>query len=408
MKTVLLRLSGFAVLPLLSLNTPLLLLPIVSTIVGGEGVSSVISGQAIGTFAATVLMWGWNVEGPVAIARAADDSERRAIYAQSMRMRVTLLAVVIPVVVVVIALVAVPSFRLDAIWMGLATAMAGMSPAWFCIGLGRPKLLAAYDTVPRFLATVVAAPLLLATGQLWLYTALLALTTVIALVAFHRRFARAGRWFPTSLGESLRLLRQQGNTAGINVAGSAYASTPAPIATVTSPPLQSGSLSTADTLYRFGIFTVVALGNAFQSWVIEPGIANRRERHRLAMWAHAVLGVAGGAILTGFGPWVSELLFAGEARATPLVCFFYGLSFFFLSASTPLIRNMLIPAGRQPLVLRWTLFSAVSGVAAMVTFGLTGFSMGIPLGMAFSEAALFVALLAPALREIRTEERPMS
>jgi O-antigen/teichoic acid export membrane protein len=403
MKTVLLRLSGFTVLPLLSLITPLLLLPIVAGIVGGDGVSSVISGQAIGTFAATILMWGWNVDGPVAVARAADERERASIYALSMRTRLVLLALVLPLTAIVAALVAVPEFRLEAIWMALATAMAGMSPAWFCIGLGQPKLLAYFDTIPRFVATILAAPLLLATHQLWNYTALLAVGTIIGLIAFHRRFSRGTRWLPRSARESLRALRSQGHTAGINLAGSAYASTPAPIATVTSTPAASGSLSTADTLYRFGIFTIVALGNAFQSWTIEPGASNRRQRHSAAIWAHAGLGVLGAAILTLLGPWVSGILFAGEARATTLVCLFYGVAFFFLSASTPLIRNVLIPGGRQPFVLRWTLVSAVLGVTAMVVFGLGGFVAGIPLGMALSEAVLWAALLAPALRQLRRE-----
>jgi hypothetical protein len=100
---------------------------------------------------------------------------------------------------------------------------------------------------------------------------------------------------------------------------------------------------------------------------------------------------------------VSGILFAGEARATTLVCLFYGVAFFYQSASTHLIRNVLIPGGRQPFVLRWTLVSAVLGVTAMVVFGLGGFVAGIPLGMALSEAVLWAALLAPALRQLRRE-----
>jgi PST family polysaccharide transporter len=403
MKTVLLRLSGFAVLPLLSLITPLLLLPVVAGIVGGDGVSSVISGQAIGTFAATVLMWGWNVDGPVAIARAADARERASIYALSMRTRLVLLIIVLPLTALVAAVVAVPEFRLEAIWMALATALAGMSPAWFCIGLGQPRLLAYFDTIPRFVATILAAPLLLVTHQLWNYTVLLAGGTVVGLFAFHRRFSRGSRWLPRSARESIGALQAQRHTAGINLAGSAYASTPAPIATVTSSPAASGSLSTADTLYRFGIFTIVALGNALQSWTIESGATNTRRRHSAAIWAHAGLGVLGAVILTLLGPWVSGILFAGEARATTLICFLYGVAFFFLSASTPFIRNVLIPAGRQPFVLGWTLVSAVLGVTAMAAFGLGGFVAGIPLGMALSEAVLWAALLIPALRQLRRD-----
>ena len=401
MKTVLLRLSGFAILPLLSLVTPLLLLPIVSSIVGGNGVSSVVSGQAIGTFAATILLWGWNVEGPVAIARSTTAIERGSIYAQSMRTRLLLSIVVLPLTAAVSAAVAVPAFRNEAISMALATAFAGMSPAWFCIGLGQPKLLAIFDTVPRFLATALSAPLLVLSRQVWVYPVVLAIAFAISLWAFHRRFSPRQSWFPASLSEALQGLRRQRHTAGINIASSAYATTPAPIATVTSSPAVSGSIATADTIYRLGIFAVIALGNAFQSWAIEPGIANRVQRHRAAIWAHLALGVIGAAILTALGPVVSGVIFAGQARATMLVCFYYGVAFFFLSASTPLIRNLLIPAGRQAYVLWCTVMSATLGIIAMLVAGITGNPSAIPLGMALSEILLWLVLLLPALRTLR-------
>ena len=223
----------------------------------------------------------------------------------------------------------------------------------------------------------------------------MAATGVAFLVMFHRAFSPGGHWLPADLGGTLRELAAQGRTAGISLAGNAYASTPTPIATATTAPAASGSLATADTLYRFGLFTVVALGNAFQGWTIEHGATNRRQRHLAAIWAHAGLGVLGAAILTVAGPFVSSLLFAGKAQATTELCLYYGLAFLFLSASTPFIRNLLIPAGRQNLVLRWTLISAVFGVAVMIWAGAAGNAPGIALGMALSEAILFVTLLIP-------------
>ncbi|MDI3242678.1 polysaccharide biosynthesis protein [Arthrobacter sp. AL08] len=403
MKTVLLRLTGFAILPLLSLVTPLLLLPVIASVVGAEGISSVISGQAIGTFAATILLWGWNVDGPVAIARAAGSHERSEIYLRSMRTRLLLMILVMPSAGIVAAAVAVPGFRYEAVAMSWAVALAGLSPAWFCIGVGQPRLLALYDTVPRFVATAAAAPVLLLTHQLWYYTILLAVATVLALVGFHRRYSAGGQWLPADLRESFGQLKTQAKTAGISLAGNAYASTPAPIATATTAPQASGSLATADTLYRFGLFTVVALGNAFQGWTIERGATNPARRHLAAIWAHAGLGVLGALILTVLGPFASSLLFAGKLQASTELCAYYGLAFVFLSASTPFIRNLLIPAGRQSQVLRWTLISAVVGVATMIYAGANGNAPGIALGMALSEAVLFVALLIPGLKLLRRE-----
>lgn len=407
MKTVLLRLSGFTFLPLLSLITPLLLLPVISGFVGAAGISSVISGQAIGTFGATVLMWGWNIDGPVAIARSSGAEQRGAIYLSSLRTRLILLLAVVPVVALIAGTVAAPGFSADAISMALASVIAGMSPAWFCIGLGQPQLLALYDTIPRFLATILTAPLLLLTHQLWNYTAILAFATAAALVFFHRRLAPAGNWLPTNVRSAYHELKAQGHTAGINLAGNAYASTPTPIATATTPAVASGALATADTLYRFGLFTVVALGNAFQSWTLERTATDTRRRQFTAIWAHAILGILGAVVLTLLGPPVSLLLFAGQVQASSLVCLYYGIAFAFLSASTPFIRNLLIPAGRQKLILLWTVVSAVLGVTAMLISGMSGNVPGVALGMALSEIFLFFALLFPALRTIDNERNTL-
>ena len=403
MRTVLLRLSGFTILPLLSLITPLLLIPVISGFVGGEGISSVISGQAIGTFAATVLMWGWNVDGPVAVARAASSSDRAGVYLRSIRTRLILLVLTVPAAAAVAAIVAVPAFRWEAVAMTCAVAFAGMSPSWFCIGVGQPRLLAVYDTVPRFVATALAVPVLLISHQLWFYTGLLAATTLASLIVFHRTYSPGGNWWPRDFRGAVRELGAQGRTAGISLAGNAYASTPAPIATASTAPAASSSLATADTLYRFGLFTVVALGNAFQGWTLERGASGRRRRHLAAIWSHIGLGVIGAAVLTVAGPFVSSLLFAGQAQATTELCLYYGLAFLFLSASTPFIRNLLIPAGQQGLVLRWTLISAVFGVAAMIYAGSIGNAPGIALGMALSEAILFVTLLIPGSKLLATE-----
>lgn len=407
MKTVLLRLSGFTFLPLLSLVTPLLLLPIISGFVGAEGISSVISGQAIGIFGATVLLWGWNIDGPVAVARAAGAGDRGAIYLSSIRTRILLMFLIVPLVVGLSAMIAAPGFRAEAVSMALASVLTGMSPAWFCIGMGQPKLLAIFDTVPRFLATAVSAPLLMLTNQLWQYTAILTLATLLALVLFHRRLAPSGPWLPTNVRATLGEIRTQGHTASINLAGNAYASTPTPIATATTSAAASGALATADTLYRFGLFTIVALGNAFQSWTIEAGITNTRQRHVVAFWSHAILGVAGAAVLTAIGPMVSALLFAGQIQASTELCFYYGVAFAFLSASTPFIRNLLIPAGERALILRWTLVSAVIGVAIMLASGFTGNAVGVAMGMALSEVLLFLSLLVPALRALNHGRIPL-
>lgn len=400
MTTVLRRLTGFTVLPLLSLVTPFLLMPVIARVATGAGWSSVVAGQAVGTVGATVVFWGWNVVGPVQAARAQTAQERSDLYAASLRTRLTLLAPVVPIVALVSVLVAQPGFRVVAASMAVATSLLGLSPAWFGIGVGQPILLLRYDTLPRVLAALLAVPVILGTRAIWTYPAILVVATVIGLAAFQRRHAAGSDWSPLPVSRAVEQLREQGGTAGINLVATAYASTPAPVATAAFPGARSSQFASADTIYRLGLFAVTAMGNAFQGWTVEPADDGRR-RHLVAGWAHLGLGVVGALLLVGLGPWATGLLFGAALAAPRDVCAAYGLSFLFLSAGTPLIRNLLIPAGRTRLVLVWTSVSAVVGVVVMVATAASGWLAGVAWGMAASEAAMVAGLLGPALRVLR-------
>lgn len=401
------RLAGFTLLPLLALVMPLVLLPILRSLVAAEGWSSVMAGQSIGTVAAVVILWGWNVDGTVRIARATTPDARAAAYGSSVSTRLLLSAVVLPVALGVAALVARPGFEGPSAAMALGYALAGFSPAWYAIGAGRPLLLGLYDTLPRFLATIASAPLLVVTGSLWWFPGLSLAALAASLAIFGARHAAGASWWPRSLRDTLGELGAQRHTAAISLSGQVYAQTPGPIATATAVTpalaLAAGQLASTDTLYRLGLFSAVALGNAFQAWTLEPGAADRRRRQLAALAAHAVLGLAGLAILVALGPVVSPWIAPDAAAATAPYCLAYGLAFAFLSAATPLIRNLLIPADRQPLVLAITLSAAGIGLAAMLGSGLAGWTLGVAYGMAASELVMLLALLPPALRVLNQE-----
>ena len=402
-RSVLRRLTGFTVLPLLSLVTPFLLLPVVARVAGPSGWSSFVAGQAVGMVGATVVFWGWNVGGPVLVAQASSAVERAEVYAASLRTRYLLLLGVVPAAAVVSALVAQPGHRVDASAMAVATSLLGLSPSWFGIGVGDPWLLFWYDTMPRVVAAVLGAGVVWATGFVWTYPVLLALSVAVSLVAFRRRVvAGVSGTSPFPVSRSGGELRTHLGTAGINLAATAYASTPVPIVTVAFRPEVSSPFASADAAYRLGLFTVTAMGNAFQGWTLEGSGGERRSRHRTAFGAHLVLGVVGGLLFAALGPWVTGFVFGPDVAAPRDVCVWYGVAFLFLSVSTPPIRNLLVPAGRVRLVLGWTLGSAVVGLVLMLGAAVAGWSAGVAAGMAVSEAVLLAGLLGPALRASRS------
>ena len=395
------RLTGFTLLPLLSLVTPFLLLPVVARVSGPAGWSSFVSGQAVGLVGATVVVWGWNVGGPVLVAQAPTPESRAEVYAASLRTRFLLLVAVVPATAAVSAAVAVDGHRVDAAAMAAATSLLGLSPAWFGIGAGQPWLLFWYDTLPRVVAALVGALVVGITAAIWTYPVLLALSVVVSLVLFRRRVTpglSGADLTPWPVRRAAGELREHLGTAGINLAATAYASTPVPVATLAFRPTVSSPFASADAAYRFGLFTVTAMGNAFQGWVLEPDVRDRPARHRLAVWSHVGLGLVGGAAFAALGPWVTGLLFGADVAAPRDVCLWYGLAFLFLSASTPPIRNLLVPAGKVRLVLTWTLASAVVGLAFMVGAAVAGWSAGVAAGMALSELVLLLGVIVPARR----------
>jgi PST family polysaccharide transporter len=270
--------------------------------------------------------------------------------------------------------------------------------------VGEPWLLFWYDTLPRVVAAVVGAGVVAATGWISLYPMLLAVSVAVSLVAFRRRVTpSAAETWPWPVGRAVGELRHHLGTAGINLAATAYASTPVPVATVAFRPDVSSPFASADAAYRLGLFTVTAMGNAFQGWTLEAGAgAERRSRHRSAFLAHLVLGVVGGGLFAALGPWVTGFVFGPDVAASRDVCVWYGVAFLFLSVSTPPIRNLLVPAGRVRLVLGWTLGSAVAGLVLMIGAAVAGWSAGVAAGMAVSEAVLLAGLLGPALRASRS------
>jgi O-antigen/teichoic acid export membrane protein len=406
MRTVLTRLAGFAGFPLLSAVVPIFVMPIIARIAGPLGWSSIGSGLAIGIFASTVILFGWNIEGPVRIARSGDVQVRLRIYGESIGTRLLLCIVVMPVAAALVYLISAPAHRVDAILIALSAASGGLSPAWYFIGIGNPRLLGVVDTIPRVVASLISIPLLLITGQIWLYAAMQLIATVVTMRIFlHLAPGSRGKapkivW---KLGDMLCILRSQAAAAGVNLAGNAYGSTPVPIATATVSGPGASNFASADQLYRYALFPVVVLANAFQGWALEFDGEQGRRRQLVAIGAHVLLGVVGGALLAVFGPLVSSIMFGPALAAGQVTSVFYGLALCFLCIAAPLQRNVLIPAGRASLVFGVTVAAALAGVSTMVVFGTLKSVDGIAFGMAASEAIVLLLLIKPSIKALRSD-----
>lgn len=398
-----LRVAGFAGAPILSALAPFLILPVIPRVVDAEGWASFSAGQAIGILGMVAVLFGWSVIGPVRVARSTDTHERAVILRESLASRAITAAVALPAVGTITFLVAGDSHRADAVAVAVAVAVGGFSPAWFCIGEGNPKALMVFDAVPKLAASAIALPLVASTGLIFWYPLAL-VTFTLPTFAVHALLVLRGH---DPAGEPARgvgvVLRTLVPTAAIDAAGNAYGSTPVPIAASGLSASDAGAFASADRVYRLGLLAVIAIGNAFQAWVLAPAATNRRQRHLLAICVQVTLGILGGATIAIAGPWATALVFSDSVAAPPVTCLLFGIAFLFISSGTPLIRNLLIPAGRVRLVFTATLASAAVGVTVMLCGAFLASESVIASGIASAEAVSFLILLGPAIRELRRE-----
>ncbi|MFH5878529.1 lipopolysaccharide biosynthesis protein [Arthrobacter sp. NA-172] len=398
MKSRLKRLLGFSALPFISAMTPLLLLPIVARLGGPEGWASVSIGQAVGAFGSVAIGYGSMIWGPPAIASSSRDVDRRAIYARVLSSKVLISCIVFPSIVLITMMMSPPKHLLEGIGMALSMALIGWSPSWYLIGLGKPGPIAIVETIPKLVATALSACLLLWTGIIWFYPLCLILATGLGLSLFHRQVLGSmwPRIRPFSL-DTLRMLRFRSNAALIDASGVAYVAAPIPVVSTGGNVSEISSVASGDKIYRYGLFGIVALANAVQGWVLEPKASDAFRRHIVAIVAHITLGLIGLVFLCVAGPLATEILFGSSVAAKNPMMAFYGVAYFSVSASTPFVRNLLIPAGKTRVVLSATIIGAVIGLPSMMLFNSTSGASGVALGLAISEVLVLVITVFAAI-----------
>lgn len=405
-KTPLLRrFAGFTLVPLVGTLAPLLLLPIAARVGGIDGWYSLSVGQAVGTFGSIVISYGWNVLGPALVATASSGEARSAHWAESLRERLLLAVIVVPIAALISVFLATPEYMGFTVAMAVAFSLGGLTPNWYFIGSGDPTSIALFDMVPKLIATLLTAMIIFLTDSLWAYPALWILASLVGLLAAHRSVGYPPVFKGSQVSTTLRGLRKRLGVAMIDGLGGVYISAPVPIAGASGTIAGAGMIASADKLYRFGLIAVSTLGNTLQAWTLDPGAPDPRGRQQKAILAHIVLGVVGMCGLGVLGELATTLLFTSEAKATSEAMWYYGVAFLAVSSSTPLIRNLLVPAFKTRFVLAGTAVGALAGVVAMFLLGKTYGANGVAAGFMLSEIALLLIIIPPAVSQLRSLTR---
>lgn len=393
------RLVGFSTLPFLAAILPLIALPVISRSIGAAEWTAVNVGLSVGAIAAAIALVGWNVLGTPLVALAKSDVERDHLYARSFYIRAAVTLVAAAFASVVCAWVAPSSAVGVAVAFAVATTLNGIGLSWFAVGLSAPSIVVWYEIAPRAVATAAAIIIVPLTHSALWYGLLLCLAAIAGAVAFHVVTWR--RVLPAWPGiDQLRAdVVEMRSAWGVESVGNLYANAPVPVASAVGSVTASAAFSSSDKVYRYGTLGVAAAGNALQGWVLETRREDDRKRRNLvAIVIMTGLGAFGWLFLVFGGPLASGILFGAEKRGDPAAFFFYGVAFFAVSASTPLIRNILIPARRDKPVLIVTVIAAVLGIVLMIVLGLSTGVAGVSAGFAASEVVTLAACWILAIR----------
>lgn len=392
------RLLGFSTLPFLASALPLIALPVVARAASTDDWAAMNVGLSVGAFASAIGLVGWNILGTPLVAMAQSDIERRRLYARSFYIRI--IVVVIASAVSAVVAIAISPSGTWAVASSFATASAlnGISLSWYAVGVASPRLVLLYEVLPRTIATAGALGIVLLTGDVVYYGLLLCLSVLIGTAAFH--VTLHGRFLPGWPG--LRVLRDDvadmRHAWGTESVGSLYANAPVPIAGIVAAPAAAAVFASNDKIYRYGILGVGAAGNALQGWVLEARDHHRRRRNVVALLLMAVIAIIGWLVLAVFGPTLSGWMFGADKQGDPLAFHYFAIAFIGVTMSTPLIRNILIPARKERQVFVFTLIAALAGVLAMALLGASFGIVGVAAGFAISEVATLLACVYLTLR----------
>ncbi|TYP86234.1 lipopolysaccharide biosynthesis protein [Blastococcus xanthinilyticus] len=390
------RLASFASLPLISLVSSVVIIPVIASVAGAQGWAAVALGQALGAGAATVLQYGWGFTGPTLLAPLGPAERARLLWVSTLS-RLMLAVILVPAAAGVAAFLAPDGRVLLAALTTVATATFGLSAFWFFVGTGRAGHAARYETVPRLLAVSGSAALVLATGDPIYYPVVFLAGQVLALGWLTVKLASIS-FSAQTWSEAFAAFRTQRFAAGSDVVVAVSQSVPTSIvAGVAHDAL--AVFAAGDRLQKLAQSAIQPLFNAFQGWVSESPRESRASRMKLSVLATSVSGVLVGAVLAIGLPLVDDVLFAGEVEVRYGVAIPVGIALALYSLTSSINFNVLAPAGRTAHIFRST--AAGAGVS-VVAVGSLAHEFGAPGGA----WAIVLAQLTVLVVQLSGRRRP--
>jgi hypothetical protein len=124
-----------------------------------------------------------------------------------------------------------------------------------------------------------------------------------------------------------------------------------------------------DKAYRIGQYSVGALGNALQGWVVEAREGGLGRRLRIVILLHASMGMVGLAAFGVLGPLLTDLLFGPDVAIGETTAFGFGVAILGIALGTAFGRIGLITIGARKAFMTCVLAASVTGAVALLIGG---------------------------------------
>jgi hypothetical protein len=378
------RLGGFSLSTMMLAVASIVAMPVMVAADGPYAWGSIALGQAIGAISALIVGYGWAVSGPTAVARG-NDSQRRAEYFESLRVKLILLIPMGACAAVVAIVIARHgnSFAAAGALSATATALTGN---WYFAGLSRPYVWLCLESLPRVSGIALGIVLMslghgAITGLACNTAGMVAAFTFVTLWV-RRRTAAAPRSGPSRPLTEVLVSRRHG-LASI-VGSQLFLSAPLAVISVLAPGTQPvfALIDKVRQLISAGLNPMVAF---LQGWVPRGSSDMHVGRGRTALIATSIFAAVFGGAFYLVGPdlvhWLGNGQIAVPGNLIALTAAMISLGLI----DSVLAYAVLASQGRLRLTARATTISIVVMLPAVTAgayyFGAAGALSGALVGL---------------------------
>lgn len=396
------RLSGFTISVGVVTLIGIVSIPLLMSSLGKTTWGTLALIQTVSQFGGILVAFGWGATGAATVA-GIPTGARQAFYRSSLRARVVLYMLMLPVIAAVLALLT----RGDILVSILGAAvylLPNLGATWYFTGEGRPMRLLLCDTLPTVAGAIAGVIGAVITGELWVYLVAQGLGFIGAVVLDAIVVLRGYSGKPLPAVSLRSALSEQRHAVSATLISGLYVTLPMVAVQVFLPGLQP-MYAIADRLFKYASIALLPIQQFFQSWVPDPD-ADFRRRARIAAVAAVIIGVIGGACIAALSPWASSILSMGENVVPWQVSLPLGVAFVGIATAAIVGYACLVVVGRVRALAMSTLLGALVGAPLILIFAALGSVPAVAWAVAVSELCVAGYQVLVLRGELRRMEVP--